>query len=261
MTANARICKNCQAIVPDGHHYCGRCGSRYDEAGGDVRNETMFFGAMQAPGRAKLILIRGEGMEGLSYHLNATQHVAGRKHGAILFPEDKYLSPKHATFLYRDNKLFVRDENSMNGTFLRMREPQLLGHGDEILVGDELLRVELLELRREYPMKEDTLMYISPPKDYKFRLLHIVRGGKPGASFCSVNNDILIGREGCDVNFPDDRHVSRQHARVTFKDGKVLVTDMGSRNGTFIKLKQEEQLNHGDYVYFGSELMRVEINA
>ena len=47
-------------------------------------------------------LIKGEGIEGLSYHLNATEHV-GRKQGAVLFPEDSYLSGKHATFLYRDN--------------------------------------------------------------------------------------------------------------------------------------------------------------
>jgi pSer/pThr/pTyr-binding forkhead associated (FHA) protein len=261
MAESARICKNCQSVVPDGHYYCGRCGARYDDAGGDTRNETMFFGAMQAPGRAKLILIRGEGMEGLSYHLNATQHVAGRSYGAILFPEDRYLSPKHATFLYRENRLFLRDENSLNGTFLRIREPQILQDGDEFMVGDQLLRVELMQLRREYPMREETLMYISPPKDYKFRLQHIIRGGKPGSSYCSINNDILIGREGCDVNFPEDRHISRQHARVVWKDGQLTILDQGSRNGTFIKLHQEEQLEHGDYVYFGSELMRVEINA
>lgn len=261
MSANARICKQCGAVVPDGHHYCGRCGSMYADDGADTRNETMFFGAMQAPGRAKLILIRGEGLEGLSYHLNATQHVAGRKYGAILFPEDNYLSPKHATFLYRDNKLFVRDEESLNGTFLRIREPVTLEDGDEIMIGEQVLRVDLLNLRREYPMQQNTMMYISPPKDYKFRLLHIVRGAKAGSSFCSVNNDILIGREGCDINFPEDRFASRQHARVTWNDGVIELRDLDSKNGTFVKIKKESPLHHGDYVHFGSELMRVEING
>lgn len=258
--SNANVCGECGAVVPDGHHYCGRCGTRFagDGSGG---NETMFFGAMQAPGRAKLILIKGEGLEGLSYHLNATEHVAGRKQGAILFPEDTYLSPRHATFLYRDNMLFLRDEKSHNGTFLRVGEPRELAHGDEVLVGEQVLRVDYLNLRPEYPMREETLMYISPPKDYRFRLVQVIRGGRPGMSFCSVNNDVLVGREGCDMNFADDRHISRKHARFTWTDGKVMVQDHDSRNGTFIRIQNEERLRHGDYVSFGSELMRVEINA
>lgn len=260
MSDNNRVCRQCGAVVPDGHHYCGRCGAFYSEDGSDARSETMFFGAMQAPGRAKLILIRGEGLEGLSYHLNATKHAAGRNHGAILFPEDRYLSAKHATFLYRENKLFVRDEGSTNGSFLRIREPHELADGDEVLVGEQLLRVEYLSLRREYPMQEGTLMYISPPKNYLFRLVHVVRGGKAGASHVSVNNDILVGREGCDVNFPEDRYASRKHARFTWNDGRVVVTDMGAKNGTFVKINGEQRLYHGDYIHFGSELMRVEIN-
>jgi hypothetical protein len=36
---------------------------------------------------------------------------------------------------------------------------------------------------------------------------------------------------------------------------------MGSKNGTFIKIHDEQRLHHGDYVHFGSELMRVEINS
>ena len=262
MSANNRVCNQCSAVVPDGHHYCGRCGAFYSEDGADSRSETMFFGAMQAPGRAKLILIRGEGLEGLSYHLNATKHIAGRNQGAILFPEDKYLSPKHATFLYKENKLYVRDEESVNGTFLKLREPRVLEDGDEVMIGEQVLRVEQLHLEKEYPMQEGTRMYISPPKDYKIRLLHVVRGGKPGASYCSVNNDILVGREGCDVNFGDDRFASRQHARFTWTgEGKVQVQDLGSKNGTFIKIHDEQRLHHGDYVHFGSELMRVEINS
>jgi pSer/pThr/pTyr-binding forkhead associated (FHA) protein len=221
----------------------------------------MFFGAMQAPGRAKLILIKGEGLEGLSYHLNATEHIAGRKKGAILFTEDNYLSPRHATFFYRENRLYLRDEQSLNGTFLRMREPRKLSDGDEFMVGEQLLRVEILDLQREYPMKEDTLMYISPPKDYAFRIVQVVRGGREGAAYCSPNNDILIGREGCDINLSGDQHVSRQHARVTWENGTVQLADLDSKNGTFVRIDDEELLEHGDYLMFGAELMRVEINT
>ena len=262
MIAGSRICKQCGALVPDGHHYCGRCGAFYNEDSSEARNETMFFGAMQAPGRARLILIRGEDYDGSSYHLNATKHIAGRNQGAILFPKDQYLSAKHSVFLYKNNNLFVRDEGSVNGTFLRVNDPYRLSDGDEIMVGEQVLQVEMLSLKKEYPTtKDDTLMYISPPKDYKFRLVQVIRGAKPGNAYCSVNNDLLIGREGGDVNFGQDRHVSKQHCRVTWEDGDLMLHDLGSKNGTYVRIKEEHQLHHGDYVFLGSELMRVEINV
>src|SRR6185312_4722400 len=103
--------------------------------------KTMFFGAMQAPS-PKLILIKGEGMDGVTYVLSSTEHVAGRLEGAILFPEDPLLSPRHANFIYRDGKLFVRDEGSANGVFVRIIRPNALQPGGLFLVGEQLLRVE-----------------------------------------------------------------------------------------------------------------------
>jgi pSer/pThr/pTyr-binding forkhead associated (FHA) protein len=258
--SSSRICTNCQAVVPEGHHFCGRCGARFHEGGETEQDDTLFFGAMMAPGRAKLILIQGEGLEGLSYHLNATEHVAGRGNGAILFPDDDYLNKRHATFLYRDNKLYLRDEDSLNGTFMGIREPKPLEDGDVFMVGDQLLAIELLDLQSEYPMHEDTLMYVSPPKDYRFRVVHLLEGAKPCAAHCSVNNDILIGRHGCDVNFEDDRHVSPKHARVVWEDGGPVLKDLDSKNGTYLRVSDEQRLQHGDYVQVGSELLRVEIN-
>ncbi len=256
--SSERVCENCSAVVPEGHHFCGKCGARF--AGGEGDDDTLYYGAMQAPGRAKLILIRGEGLEGLSYHLNATEHIAGRDEGAVLFPDDDYLDPKHANFKYRDNNLFLTDGDSRNGTFLCAREPEPLPDGAEILVGDQRLRIEYLNIQHEYPMRNDTLMYVSPPKDYKFRVVHVVEGGRDGDAHCSVNNDILVGREGCDINFPDDKHVSPRHCRLSWSDGGVVVEDQDSKNGTFVEIHDERRLYHGDYVYFGSELVRVEIN-
>lgn len=259
--ANERICMNCNAVVPEGHHFCGKCGARYSGGDGEqAEDDTLYFGALQAPGRAKLILIKGEGLEGLSYHLNAAEHIAGREEGAVLFPDDEYLDGVHATFFYRENQLYLEDNGSQNGTFLRIREPATVVDGGEIMVGEQRLRVELLEIQSEYPMQNDTLMYVSPPKEYKFRVVHVLEGGRDGDAYCSVNNDILIGREGCDINFPDDEYVSPRHCRLTWSEGGVVVTDQDSKNGTFVRLTGEEKLQHSDYVMFGNELVRVEVN-
>jgi len=53
---------------------------------------TRYFSDMQDPNKARLTLIQGEingqGMEGLSYHLKADQHIVGRN-GQVEFPDDR----------------------------------------------------------------------------------------------------------------------------------------------------------------------------
>ncbi len=261
--SSARLCSNCKAVVPDEHFYCGRCGASYGDGSREQANETLFFGAMQAPGRAKLILIAGEGLEGLSYHLNSTKHVAGRESGVILFPDDEYLDDEHATFFYKSNKLYLRDEDSLNGTFLQIdsEDTRTLNDGEEFIVGRQRFRVEYLDCSDDHVMDDGTMMYVSPVKGYRFRLLHIVEGRKPAAAFCNADNSLTIGREGADVLFANDRHISRNHARVEWKDDRVVITDLGSKNGTFVRLDDIESLQHGDYVFMGSELVRIEINV
>lgn len=45
---------------------------------------------------------------------------------------------------------------------------------------------------------------------------------------------LTLGREGCDLNFPEDRHISRRHAEFSVQGNQIYVTDLASRNGTFI---------------------------
>src|SRR5262249_36582614 len=108
----ARPCPSCGTEVPPDFKFCGKCGSRVDAnvmsgsaapaGGGGLGAKTMFFGATQVPNRAKLIVIKGEGVDGVSYQLAGVEHVAGRLDGAILFPDDPLMSPRHANFIYKD---------------------------------------------------------------------------------------------------------------------------------------------------------------
>src|SRR5580692_3029890 len=133
------VCKSCSTPVPLGHKFCGRCGAAIPTEVANAR--TQFFGQLQVPGKAKLILIRGEGIEGLSYQLNAEQHSVGRN-GQIVFPDDLFVSPKHANLFYRGGRLVVRDEASQNGVFWRVRVPMEISPGDTFLAGEQLFLVE-----------------------------------------------------------------------------------------------------------------------
>ena len=63
-----------------------------------------------------------------------------------------------------------------------------------------------------------------------------------------------------DVNFLDDPFISGRHAQITMNaDGQVTLTDLGSKNGTFVRINDEAPLGHGDYVFLGQQLLRVEV--
>ncbi len=278
---SSRSCPVCGEPVPADHRFCGKCGNRMDGGGGPAAADppgmpgapaagpgaagggakTMFFGAIQMPGRAKLILIKGEGMDGVSYQLNGTEHVAGRSDGAILFPEDPLLSPRHANFVYRDSKLHVQDEGSVNGIFVRIRSPMPLDSGGLFLVGEQLLQIDASapDLGPQ-PDAEGTYFYASPKRPSKMKMVQRLRGGEIGMIFRARNDVITIGREGNDVNFPDDPFISGRHAQVNMSaDGRFTLVDTGSKNGTFLRITDEAPLNHGDYVFLGQQLLRVEI--
>ena len=259
-----RPCPNCGTHIPVEFKFCGACGSHVEpaqdqQAAGGGR--TMFFGAMQLPGRARLILIKGEGLDGVSYHLNATEHVAGRIEGAILFEEDPLMSPRHANFFYRDNKLFVRDEGAANGVFIRIRTPLTVDSGATFLVGEQLLQVEAVPIDlAPTPDAEGTYFYASPKRPAKLKLVQRLRGGDVGMIYRARTDAITIGREGNDVNFPEDLFISGRHCSLACApDGRFVITDLGSKNGTFLRVVDEAQLAHGDYVFLGQQLLRVEI--
>ena len=256
-----KSCPNCGNQVPIDDRFCGKCGNRVDVSE-PAPGKTMFFAGVQMPGRAKLVLVKGDANDGVAYQLNGTEHVLGRMEGAILFPEDPLISPRHANFLYRETKLFVRDEGSVNGVFTRSKSPARIESGAVFLIGEQLLQVEASAPDfGPQPDAEGTYFYASPKRASKMRLIQRLRGGDVGIIYRARGDTITLGREGNDVNFPDDPYISGHHAEISIgPDGRFTLNDLGSKNGTFIRISDESLLNHGDYVFVGQQLLRVEIS-
>lgn len=252
------VCKSCSTPVPVAHKFCGRCGAAVPPE--LVNARTQFFGQLQAPGKAKLILIRGEGVEGLSYQLNAEQHVVGQS-GQIVFPDDPFVSPRHANLFYRNGKLVVRDEGSLNGVFWRVRGSIEVKPGDEFLAGEQLFRIEAAPKPTDAPGGDGTYFYSSPKHQTQFRIVQVLQAGAPGMAVGARGSSLQIGREGGELNFGDDLYMSTTHCKVEDSGGKLTLTDLGSRNGTYVRLKVERELSNGDYLFIGRKLLRVEITA
>ncbi len=250
------VCKSCSTPVPTGHKFCGRCGAAVP---GDVlAMKTSYYGALQTPGRAKVVFVRGEGVEGVSYQLNATEHVIGRS-GHLVLSDDPFVSPRHANLFYRDGHLVAHDEESHNGVFLRVREPTKLAFGELVYVGEQLLRVE----RAGTAPNDDeggVTYYTSPHHPGQLRVVQVLEGGADGAAVVRADA-VTVGREGADMCFIDDQYVSPTHCRITLEDGDIVVTDLGSRNGTYVRIKGDQDLLHGDYLFIGRNLLRVEITV
>ncbi len=250
------VCRSCSTPVPLSHKFCGRCGAAIPP---DIMNaRTQFFGQLQTPGKAKLILIRGEGVEGLSYQLNAEQHVVGRN-GQLVFPDDPYVSPRHANLFYRNGKLVVRDEGSLNGVFWRVKGGIEVSSGDLFLAGEQLFRIEGSPRPNDGPAPDGTYFYTSPKHQTQFKISQLLEGGAFGMAVCARGTVLQIGREGGDLNFPGDLYMSAAHCKLEDAGGKLTLTDLNSRNGTYVRLKAERELANGDYLFIGRKLLRVEI--
>lgn len=256
------VCRECSSPVPSGHKFCGTCGASVPVEVVELR--TKYFGTMQTPGKARLILIRGDsGVDGLSYMLQGSQHVAGREDGQILFPEDPWLSPRHANFVYdNQGQLVVHDEGSLNGMFLRVKERATIQPGDTFLCGEQLLRLDGPPEDSAGASEDRTYFYSSPRKPIQFRLSQILVGNELGTSFCATGKSAYVGREECDLNFPIDIYMSGRHAHVErSSDGRFTLYDDGSKNGTYLRVHGSAPLVHGDYLFLGKQLLRVEMTA
>lgn len=54
-----------------------------------------------------------------------------------------------------------------------------------------------------------------------------------------------------------DATVSARHLRLDVVGGSAFVTDLGSSNGTFLRLKEEVEVGTGDVLLMGQQLFRI----
>ncbi len=95
---------------------------------------------------------------------------------------------------------------------------------------------------------------------YRFRLVQLLEGGLRGAAFVLKEGENTLGRESGDITFPTDGFVSGRHAVLQVRQDRLFVKDVGSSNGTFLRLSAPTFLENGDHLLIGRELLRVELS-
>jgi len=131
-------CPQCGRVNSGDSAFCATCGASIRIA------RTIVMASVPAPPpvKGKLHLIMEGGQAGDSYDLK-DETAVGRTTGDITFPHDGFMSGRHARVVRRGASFVLVDEESRNGTFIRINGEVELKPGDMILIGRQLFRFEV----------------------------------------------------------------------------------------------------------------------
>jgi pSer/pThr/pTyr-binding forkhead associated (FHA) protein len=170
--------------------------------------------------------------------------------------EASNLSRRHARVFQEDGKFFIADLGSLNGTRINQRELKnnvaLLSNNDHITLGGAVeFRVEIRQANEP-----------TANKNAAFRVTLVPENAANGLETIAIQSfPFLISRnEGGFDQYQERlssawRKLSRRHAVIAIKGGRVSVEDLDSSNGTFVagaRLDERSRpLSDGDIVAFG----------
>jgi pSer/pThr/pTyr-binding forkhead associated (FHA) protein len=184
--------------------------------------------------------------------------IIGRQ-GEVPLPGEYFAHPQEAVLIYDNGALWLEDLEGGNGVFLRIRTPVEVSFGDEFVVGDQLLRVEANPTPDDGPDPDPTYFYSSPKWPSSFRIVQVFEGGAVGACLLSRGNTLQIGSGVGDLIFPDDPLVGEEHCVVEEQAGTVLLSDLASRTGVFVRIRGSQELLHGDELLVGRTRLVVDL--
>lgn len=212
------------------------------------------------PVHGTLVAVNRDGSDGRIIEIDAETFDIGRSEGSLNFADDPYLAPRHARLVAQGGKVVLRPLDGLNGVFVRVQSCDLQP-GDSFLVGKELLRFEPLAPEERDPpslVEHGVRIFGSVPREAWGRLRQLTIAGTARDVWHLTRPELVLGREEGDVTFPDDEFMSRRHAAVKRVGTKARLEDLGSSNGTFVRVRGDRELKSGDLLRIGDQLLRYE---
>jgi FHA domain len=207
--------------------------------------------------RVAVRVVRADGGTESIVPMESEVLMAGRV-GELQLPDDPFVAEAQMRLFFSGTRLAVEDVGGGNGIFTRLRSEREVGVGGEVRVGRQRLLVEPVPALA--PHTDGATAWGSPDVGYHFRLIQLLEGGGRGQAFPLKDGDNLLGRENGDITFPTDGFVSGRHAQVQVKPERILLKDLGSSNGTFLRLAAPAFVENGDQFLIGRQLIRVELS-
>jgi hypothetical protein len=183
--------------------------------------------------------------------------VVGSK-GTVTLHGERFCHPREVRLKWREGRLRLEDIEGGNGAFLRIRTPVELTIGDEFIVGDQLLRIERNPLYDHTPGPGPTYCYSSPVRASSFRVVQIFEGGAEGACVIARGTTLYIGSGYNDMIIVRDPLISEHHCLLDEQAGSIILTDLDSRTGVFVRIQGSQEIRHGDELLFGRTRLQVQ---
>ncbi|MCA2980413.1 MAG: FHA domain-containing protein [Myxococcaceae bacterium] len=198
---------------------------------------------------------------GQRFKLGAGGAQIGRDRGVILFPEDPFISPLHATLSVRDGKLFVRDEGSTSGVYVSVSGQETISEGSLFCTGLRLFRY-LGAIEPSPPWNRvDVLVYGAslPNNVVHYAVEEVLLGDRPGRCLLTPGPVLTIGQGRCDFSFPNDEGLAPRHCELAPTAGGAMVRDLSGGLGTYTRISGERALKSQDRLRVGQQTLQVEL--
>jgi class 3 adenylate cyclase len=233
----------------------------WNDARGEQAAPAAHLMVATADGGARRRLLKLEhilhgGAVGKSYAIKPEGFTIGRSAGDVQCPEDG-MDRLQARFSVVEGQLFLEDLTHSGMVFVRLVGTYPLRQGDEVILGRQRFRFSA----RSDVISAAAAVGADLPEisanGAVAEFIHLNKDGTPRQSFPLAKDEIVWGRMSGLYTFPDDRLMSRQHAKVYHRGEDFFLEDLGSRNGSFLRVRDKTPVPVGASVLVGAQLFRV----
>lgn len=210
------------------------------------------------------LVVVGGSAQGQRFRLAGAGFVLGRSRGAILFPDDPFISAHHATFTVRDGRLYVRDESSASGIFVTIHGQEPLQPNTSFSVANRCFRytgsVEPVPAQPGRPVVYGAPV---PAAQAMFGVEELLVGGRPGRAILTASPLLTIGSSKCDLSYPSEEGLAPRHCELSPQPPGAMLRDLSGGLGTYVRIAPatDRVLTPGDRVRVGEQILQVEAIA
>lgn len=199
---------------------------------------------------------------GQRFKLAANGAQVGRNRGIILFPDDPFVSPLHATLSIREGKLAIRDESSTSGVFVSVSGTETILPGAAFATGLRLFRyIGAIDPQPAWN-RTDVLVYGAPLPNNQvhYAIEEVLLGDRAGRCIINPGPVLTIGQGArCEFSYPNDEGLAPRHCEVAPLPTGAMIRDLSGGLGTYVRLQAERVLKAGDRIRIGQQTLQVEL--
>lgn len=198
----------------------------------------------ESTGTAVLIRIIAGNVEETEYSVKSHGVTTiGHKDSDITIPDDSFLSDRHASISHSEDGYLLRDDGGKTGVFFRAPLGRYLEvrPGDVVSAGNQFLLFQV--------------------DGNRYGFLHYNREGKEMGRWHLHTKFVVLGRDATGIILDrKDMTLSRRHLALAARDNKILLKDLKSVNGTYLRIRHSVSLSHGDEFRVGQQIFTFSLN-